>query len=89
MDLYRGRPGHFHLQGMSGTPKEGENLETLQSFAETLSICFVRMIQGLGLRRFVEADPVIGSWYKRATATETASATSALIGSPPDASFCE
>jgi hypothetical protein len=49
---------------MNGTPKEGENLEVLQTFAESLSICFVRMIQGLDLRRFVEADPVIGSWYK-------------------------
>lgn len=30
MDLYGGRPGQFHLHGMNGTPKEGENLEILQ-----------------------------------------------------------
>lgn len=64
MDLY-GRPGHFHLHGMNGTPKEGENLETLQLFTTTLMNCFVRMIQGLNLGRFVEADPVIGNWYRQ------------------------
>jgi hypothetical protein len=65
MDLYGGRPGRFHLQGMNGTPKEGENLETLQSFTTTLMNCFVRMIQGLNLGRFAEADPVIGNWYRQ------------------------
>jgi hypothetical protein len=65
MDLYGGRPGQFHLHGMNGTPKEGENLETLHTFTMTLTTCFVRMIQGLDLRRFVEADPVIGTWYRK------------------------
>jgi hypothetical protein len=63
MDLYGGRPGQFHLHGMSGTPKEGENLEMLQTFAGTLETCFVRMLQGLNLRRFVDGDPVIGVWF--------------------------
>jgi hypothetical protein len=66
MDLYGGRPGQFYLHGMNETPKEGENLETLKTFAATLVTCFVRMIQGLNLRHFVEADPVIGTWYKTA-----------------------
>jgi hypothetical protein len=66
MDLYGGRPGEFHLHGMSGTPKEQENLETLQTFVPTLTNCVVRMIQGLNLRRFVEADPIIGDWYRKA-----------------------
>ena len=57
MDLYGGRPGQFHLH-------EGENLGMLQTFTMTLMNCFVRMIEGLDLRRFVEADPVIGTWYK-------------------------
>ncbi len=64
MDLYGGRPGQFHTRGMNGTPKEGENLEILQTFAGTLTNCFVRMIQGLNLLRFVDADPVVGIWYK-------------------------
>ena len=65
MDLYGGKPGQFHLHGMNGTPKEGENLEILQTFTATLMNCFVRMIQGLNLRRFVEADPIIGTWYRK------------------------
>jgi hypothetical protein len=65
MDLFGGSPGQFYLHGMSGTPKEGENLEVLQTFTATLSTCFVRMIQGLDLRHFVEADPVIGHWHNR------------------------
>jgi len=65
MDLYGGMPGQFHLHGMNGTPKERENLETLQTYAVTLENCFVRMVQGLDLRRFVDADPVIGTWYKK------------------------
>jgi hypothetical protein len=66
MDLYGGGPGRYHLHGMSGTPKDGENLAILQTFVVTLENCFVRMIQGLELRHFIEADPVIGAWYKRA-----------------------
>jgi hypothetical protein len=65
MDLFGGSPGQFYLHGMNGTPKEGENLEVLQTFTATLSTCFVRMIQGLDLRHFVEADPVIGYWHNR------------------------
>jgi Family of unknown function (DUF5677) len=65
MDMYGGRPGQIHVRGMSGTPKEGENLETLQSFAGTLETCFVRMIQSLSLRCFVEGDPIIGAWYDK------------------------
>lgn len=65
MDLYGGRPGQFHLHGMNGTPKEAENIEMLQTFEVTLINCFVRMIQGLNLRHFVEADPVIGTWYEK------------------------
>jgi len=66
MDLYGGKPGQFHLHGMGGTPKDGENLGILQTFTGTLMNCFVRIIQGLNLRHFVEADPVIGTWYKKA-----------------------
>jgi Family of unknown function (DUF5677) len=67
MDLYGGGPGRFefHVRGMSGTIKDGENLETLQSFIVTLSICFARMIQGLNLYRFAETDPIIKAWYER------------------------
>jgi hypothetical protein len=65
MDMYGGRPGWFHVHGMSGTPKDGENLETLQMYAKTLMNCFVQMIRGLNLGRFIKADPVIEAWYNR------------------------
>jgi hypothetical protein len=50
---------------MAGTPKDGENLATLQCFIGALEVCFGRMIQSLNLWRFVGADPIIGTWYKR------------------------
>ena len=31
-DLYGGSPGRWHLHGMSGTPKDRENLDTLDTF---------------------------------------------------------
>jgi hypothetical protein len=65
MDLYGGKLGQFHVRGMSGTIKDGENLETLQSFTVTLSICFARMIQRCNLYRFVESDPIIKAWYEK------------------------
>jgi hypothetical protein len=64
MDLYGGRPGRFHLRGMSGTPKDGENLAQLETFVETASNTFVAMIQGLDLRALVESDPTLAAWYK-------------------------
>jgi len=65
MDLYGGKPGQFHVRGMSGTPKDGENLDTLATFAKTLSNTFVIMILGLNLDRLVKADPVVEAWYAR------------------------
>ena len=64
IDLYGGRPGQFHVRGMSGTPKDAETLEILRSFATTLAQGFVMMVQGLKLRAIVDADPVIGNWYR-------------------------
>jgi hypothetical protein len=64
MDLYGGRPGQFHVRGMSGTPKMGEALELLQSFRVALSNCFVMMVHGLNLRKIIDGDPVIASWYR-------------------------
>jgi hypothetical protein len=63
MDLFGGRPGHFHLDGMSGTPKDGENTETVEACITTASLAFVAMIRDLNLMAIVNADPVIASWY--------------------------
>jgi hypothetical protein len=63
-DLYGGRPGQFHVRGMKGTPKDAESVVILQQFAMTLSQGFALIVQGLNLRNLVDADPVIGAWYK-------------------------
>jgi hypothetical protein len=61
---YGGAPGRFHFNGMSGTPKDGENIAALESFVTSSSNTVIRMVQCLGLRERVAADPVLNSWYK-------------------------
>jgi len=64
MDLFGGQPGRFHLRGMSGTPKDRENLETLDTFITTASTTFVIMVQGIPeLRAAVFAEPALHRWY--------------------------
>lgn len=64
VDLYGGRPGRYHLHGMSGTRKDTEMAVTLEPIVGTVSNVFAHMIQYLDLRRFVDADPVIGNWFR-------------------------
>jgi hypothetical protein len=64
VDLYGGIPGRFHLHGMSGTRKDMEMAVTLEPIINTVSNVFVHMVQALNLRKFVEADPVIGAWFR-------------------------
>ena len=65
MDLYGGRPGRFHSRGMSGTPKDYENLETLKTFIDTASTRFAIMVQGIPqLRDVALRDVVLASWYR-------------------------
>ena len=64
MDLYGGLPGRWHLRGMSKTPKDRENLETLDTFITTASTTFVIMVQGiLQLRELVLRQPQLRQWY--------------------------
>ncbi len=64
VDLYGGIPGTFHLHGMSGTRKDMEMAVTLEPIVGTVSNVFANIVQALNLRKFVEADPVIGAWYR-------------------------
>jgi hypothetical protein len=64
IDLYGGIPGGFHLHGMSGTRKDMEMAVTLEPIVNTVSNVFVHVVQALDLRKFVEADPIIGAWYR-------------------------
>jgi hypothetical protein len=64
MDLYGGRPGHFHLRGMSATPKDLENVEQIATHIESACNSFIIMIQQLYLYDIVDNDPVAGAWYR-------------------------
>ncbi len=64
MDLYGGRPGRFHLRRMSGTPKDGENLEVLEAFIAVANTTFILIVQGMNLRALVNGDPLLAEWQK-------------------------
>jgi hypothetical protein len=62
MDLYGGRPPHFHLRGMSKTPKDAENLEIVEAFAIAVSNALRQMVLKLVLRERVEGYPALARW---------------------------
>jgi hypothetical protein len=64
MDLYGGNPGSFHLQGMRGTPKDSENLQTIDTFIDTASITFRLMVSHLRLHALIEEDDVLAAWFQ-------------------------
>ena len=64
MELYGGQPEHFHLRGMRGTPKDAENLETIDTFLTTLSIALAQMVSKFRLHELVERDPVLAAWIR-------------------------
>lgn len=62
MDLYGGRPGYFHLNGMSRTPKDVENIQILDSLVTAASNCFKAMTHDLKLHDLVKSDPRLKVW---------------------------
>lgn len=65
MDLYGGRPGRFHLRGMSGTPKDAESVDVLDTLLAEADTTFIIMVQGLDLRALVQSDPLLAEWERR------------------------
>jgi hypothetical protein len=63
MDLYGGHAGHFHMNGMSGTPKDAENIALVDALITSALLCFVRLAQGLNLRSVLSSDPMLADWY--------------------------
>jgi len=61
IDLYGGNPGQFHPAGMRGTPKDGENLDIIETFITTVSqsLAHVALHFELG---FVGNDPILRPW---------------------------
>jgi hypothetical protein len=65
MDLYGGRPGHFHLNGMRNTPKDLENLQMIDALITSASLCFVHLVRGLDLMPLLFGDPALVEWWYR------------------------
>jgi hypothetical protein len=63
MDMYGGVPGRFHLCGMSGTPKDYENYEILDTYSNTVSTNIRLIIAQLNLRPIVQKDDQLREWY--------------------------
>jgi hypothetical protein len=64
MDLFGGTPGRFHLNGMRGTPKDEENIETLDTLITSASNCLLQVAQMLRLRSLVSSDKILADWYR-------------------------
>jgi len=65
MDLFGGRPGHFHLAGMRHTPKDGENIEMIDTFVTTVSNTLIQIAQALDMYRVIDADETLAEWYRK------------------------
>ena len=63
MDMYGGRPGHFHLFGMSGTPKDRENLEILTTYLTSAENSFMGVMQAFQLFSLFSDNPQVQAWY--------------------------
>jgi hypothetical protein len=63
MDLYGGKPGHFHVRGMRGTPKDAENLQTLDTFIDTASTTLRLVVNYLKLHELVRLDAKLAAWW--------------------------
>jgi hypothetical protein len=63
MDLYGGVPGHFHLRGMRGTPKDAENLAMIEASIETVSVTLMQMVTTFKLHDLVARDKAVADWF--------------------------
>jgi len=68
MDLCGGRGPHFHIRGMSGTPKDDENIALLTTFAETARLTARSMILRLALFEVIQSDQTLLAWYRAESA---------------------
>lgn len=64
MDLYGGTPGRFHVNGMRGTSKDEENLQTIDAAIEDASTTCRLMVNRLGLHQVVNPDAALATWFR-------------------------
>ena len=48
---------------MRGTPKDAENLATIDTFITTASNSLIFIIQGLGMLALLQSDQALANWY--------------------------
>jgi hypothetical protein len=64
MDLYGGVPGHFHFRGMSGTPKDAEIIENLETYVTTVSLTLKTIASELKMLDLVAVDSALCDWFR-------------------------
>ena len=64
MDLYGGTPPHFHLRGMSYTPKDRENVQILDAIITTVSQSLKLLIINLNMRHLIQPDAKLAAWFQ-------------------------
>ena len=63
MDLYGGIPGRFHVCGMSGTPKDNENVLAIEAFIDDVSNTLKLLILQLNLKPLLSENRALREWY--------------------------
>ncbi len=63
MDIYGGDPLHFHMDGMSGTPKDKESLAILECFTDSVGIILALMIQRFDMVDAMKKIPELEGWF--------------------------
>ena len=71
MDMFGGNPPHFHMRGMSGTPKDDENIAIVESTIETVSNSLRYIVLKFNLRQEMLRRPHLCQWYKVDSSTVT------------------
>ncbi len=64
MDMFGGTPARFHMTGMSGTPKDGESLAILTTFADSISLTLGHMISKFNMHDEIRSIPQVAHWIK-------------------------
>lgn len=64
MDMFGGTPGRFHMTGMSRTPKDGESLAILTTFADSISLTLGHMISKFNMHDEIRSIPQVAHWIK-------------------------
>jgi hypothetical protein len=64
MDLYGGSPPRFHLRGMSGTPKDLENIEMLDTYITSVSLVLKLLVAKLDLGDVLRNNNELLAWYR-------------------------